>query len=279
MNVKNLLIAGLLILSYGPTVAQNNSGSDMIKAAQQRADDRQQFRIVGGEPVSIEQRPWQVGLMLSGVTDDMFAQFCGGALAAPNWVVTAAHCVDSGTMPGQIQILFGTNRLNETGNRISVAEIIVHPNWAPGTMVNDVALVRLAGRISTQSSIQLSNVSNLDRASTLTVSGWGHLEQAGTKSEGLQAVTLRLQTNETCNAPDSYDGAVTNEMVCGGEIAGGLDSCQGDSGGPATVTANGETLLAGIVSWGEGCAQPKKYGVYARVPVLRSWILSNISNP
>lgn len=42
----------------------------------------------------------------------------------------------------------------------------------------------------------------------------------------------------------------------------------GDSGGP--LTANGG--LAGVVSFGNGCALPGYAGVYASVPDLLSWI-------
>lgn len=58
-------------------------------------------------------------------------------------------------------------------------------------------------------------------------------------------------------------------MFCAGLAEGGKDSCQGDSGGPIVDTSN---TVIGIVSWGEGCAQPNYSGVYARVGTLRSYI-------
>jgi len=86
-------------------------------------------------------------------------------------------------------------------------------------------------------------------------------------------------TQTICNGPIAYDGRITENMVCAGVPAGGMDSCQGDSGGPLTASANGAMWLAGIVSWGEGCARPNKFGVYTRSAKYGAWVGACVAKP
>lgn len=235
-------------------------------------------KIVGGLYTKEGDDPWQVALVRAEKIGLDRRPFCGGSLISPKWVVTAAHCVDRDTLSTDFNVIGGTTDVNNGGVRVKVAEIIVHPNYYPEDHLNDIALVRLQQPIVAPQAREIAilplamEATALKWMSKARVTGWGALGEGGVPVSDLRYVELTVYSNKDCNDRVAYNGAIANDMVCAGFAAQARDSCQGDSGGPLTVLAEGEHYLAGIVSWGEGCARPNKYGVYTRVAHYVSWI-------
>jgi secreted trypsin-like serine protease len=100
----------------------------------------------------------------------------------------------------------------------------------------------------------------------------------GSTSDLLRKVEIPIVANGVCNSPQSYAGRISENMICAGHTEGGKDSCQGDSGGPLIVRKGTGFVLAGVVSWGRGCALADFYGVYARAARYRDWI-TQIAGP
>jgi len=250
------------------------------RAAELRARMLAQPKIVGGTKAAPNANPFQVGLLLKNNPDDFQAQFCGGTLVRPNVVVTAAHCSDGPISPGNVQVLTGTRRLNGSGTRRDVKKIIVHQNWNPSTFDFDVAVWILKSNAAGIEKAKLVQLAKEPKTGKTLVTGWGNTETSGFPVH-LRQVIVPLQPRADCNDADSYNGAITNNMICAGLDAGGKDSCQGDSGGPLTTRPLGTTggigtydILTGIVSWGDGCADPELFGVYTRVARFRNWIVN-----
>ena len=75
----------------------------------------------------------------------------------------------------------------------------------------------------------------------------------------MQSVYVPVVDRETCDLSLKPVLGLTPRMFCAG--LEGKDSCQGDSGGP--LVDNGK--LAGVVSFGMGCARRGKPGVYTNL--------------
>jgi transmembrane serine protease 9 len=238
-------------------------------------------RIVGGVPAPIGAYPWQVSIGLVNVPPSV-GHFCGGSIIGSNWIVTAAHCVDGNTKASSIQVVYGTNFLSQGGKVAQVSAIKIHDKWNKATYDYDVAVLRTVQTIEQPAIILLDQA----QAPTLfpigvlsTVSGWGLTQEKGNISDVLQHVGVQVTSNEICNSPTAYAGSITDRMACAGFATGGKDSCQGDSGGPMVVfDRKGGFVLAGIVSWGEGCARPNKFGVYTRASEVNGWVTGAIKD-
>jgi len=241
--------------------------------------DRKEKKIVGGRPAKAGQFPWQVALLVVRVPDAYDAHFCGGSVHTERWIVTAAHCVHD-TEAADIAIVAGTHRLNaEAPERIAVSRILVHEDYDDETYDNDIALLELEKPLALGDRIRVipllgtgDEPTTLKPGALLTVSGWGRTQQDGEGTSALQYVDIPFVERKTCNRALAYDGAVTERMICAGVAAGGKDSCQGDSGGPLAANTGSQPRLAGVVSWGEGCAQANKVGVYTRVSQFTGWV-------
>ncbi|GJL54291.1 MAG: hypothetical protein NPIRA02_14230 [Nitrospirales bacterium] len=233
-------------------------------------------RIVGGEPAERGDYPWAASIALVRQNGSLFS-FCGGSLITPEWVLTAAHC----TVQVGHKVILGRLNLQESGGEVhDVVQVINHADYDSNTSDSDIALVKLDNP-SAQTPISLIG-ENGDLAAPgkpYTVVGWGLLEEGGMASDDLMEVTLPIVSNANCQA--QYDGTgvtITENMLCAAEL--NKDSCQGDSGGPGMVVDSAEDTdrLAGVVSFGIGCARPEFPGVYTRVSNFISWIDGHIGN-
>eukprot|EP00795_Rhopilema_esculentum_P012879 gene12879-3629_t len=167
-----------------------------------------QSRVIAGQNATKGAWPWQVGLYTKYGT-----LFCGGSLIAPNWVVTAAHCLE-GSKPADIKIKAGDHntQLNEgTEQQVDVEKVISHPRYHVGQSAdgcvyhrlnNDVGLLKLANPVILNDNVNTVCLppqgQNVPVATRCYITGWGKIKHPGDSYHLLQQTMLPVVDSAVC---------------------------------------------------------------------------------
>ncbi|XP_064187903.1 suppressor of tumorigenicity 14 protein isoform X1 [Anguilla rostrata] len=239
---------------------------------------KRKSKIVGGSDAQMGAWPWQVSLQM-----ERYGHVCGASLVSSRWLLSAAHCFqDSDAIKysdaRSWKAYLGMRVMNTVSNAVAtrlIRRVVLHPQYDQFTSDYDIALLELSAPIFLSDWVQPVCVPapshTFGSGSNCFVTGWGVLMEDGELASLLQEATVKIIGHSTCNK--LYDDAVTPRMLCAGNLQGGVDACQGDSGGPLVCQEKGRRwFLAGIVSWGEGCARQNRPGVYTQVTKFSEWI-------
>ncbi|KAM6954058.1 vitamin K-dependent protein C [Aplochiton taeniatus] len=229
---------------------------------------------VGGQVGKKGESPWQALLL------NAMGKFqCGGVLIDANWVLTAAHCLGNSM---RFKVKLGDYERFEaesTEVTLPVAKAFKHPAYNRKTVENDIALLRLGSPAPFSDYIipvclperQLAErVLHLNGTVTV-VTGWGkdNLETGG-YSSALNVIEVPLVDRSVCAHQMTHN--ISENVLCAGVLGRQLDACEGDSGGPMVTLYRDTWFLIGLVSWGEGCGNVDKFGVYTKVSNYNGWI-------
>lgn len=222
------------------------------------------FKIVGGFQADIADFPYQVSLLRHD------RHHCGGSIIDKGWILTAAHCMGQRNA-SYYSVRVGSSEHATGGQQIPVKAIHIHPEYASDNFDFDFSLLELDEALEFGEAVQPIVLAQEEPSGEdlCLVSGWGETQSYEEPNDILRAVVVPVVNRTECAEANKDVLPVTESMICAGFVAeGGKDACQGDSGGPLVVDGQ----LAGVVSWGRGCAEPGYPGVYSNVAYVREWI-------
>ncbi|CAH1963257.1 unnamed protein product [Acanthoscelides obtectus] len=250
-------------------------------------------RITGGKKTAINEFPWMA--LLAYYQDGVLDFRCGGAVINEWYILTAAHCIVNSTIVG---VRLGEHNLNSDKDcdpnshycapptqDFYIEKVIGHPGYNTKTLMNDIALVKLAmpanfGYANVQpiclpiEDMELSG-------KFVIVTGWGITED-GFKSPELLKTSIPILPIEECRHIYRHFAPVKEAQICAGGYAG-RDSCGGDSGGPMNyvglVDGTPRFVQYGIVSYGpRQCGTDGQPAIYTKVAQYLEWILDNLES-
>lgn len=212
-------------------------------------------QIIGGHEAKPHSHPYMAYLKLR-------MSACGGFLVAPDWVMTAAHCLE-----GNITVILGAHDIHEPEQSQQVRGVLKyypHPAYNPNTVANDIMLLKLTAKVKLNKYVRTialpKTSSDLPTGTSCTIAGWGLIDEDERTSK-LFETEVSIYSRRKCIL---FYPHLDNGMVCAGSFHEMKDSSQGDSGGPLVCNK----VAQGVVSFGYDSPP----GVYARIANYLPWI-------
>merc|ERR1719474_1041087 len=196
-----------------------NTEDDMVEAG----------KIVNGEEVSSGDLSYQASVQLhfgSRLVTSKANHFCGGAFLAPDWVVTAAHCVRN-QREAQLKIVGGTTDITDKTSQAYKVNKIIMNKYNDITKHNDIALINIEIPAAPKTNktpspilpVSICKESFDPSGHKCTVSGWGHLKSKGSSvPDKLRSVSVRVLHKSVCSKMlTGYPwDPKTDTMLCAG---------------------------------------------------------------
>lgn len=243
--------------------------------------------ILNGQDAQPGEFPWQLSQERANAVGT-FSHSCGASLLGPTRALSAAHCVD-GAAVNILRVIAGLHdRSNPGATNAQTANLISYKmheayNQGAATFNNDIAILNLATAIVMNANVQPAvlpgDAANQFTGEICVMSGWGRTSASNTLPNTLQKASIPVISEAECNqrmAPVS--GALTGPgQICLYDGAG-TGSCNGDSGGPLNCQDRGQSVVAGVTSWGiqsGGACAPSYPSVYTRTSNFLDWIAAN----
>ncbi|MET7990029.1 serine protease [Amycolatopsis sp. NPDC005232] len=243
--------------------------------------------VSGGEPAADGAAPWMATVVFKGDEPLVQRESCGGALIAPDRVVTAAHCLDH-VDPTHFEVHLGGGTLSTDPGRIVPIEgwsvdpgfrLIPSPkapeDYSKASAADDVALIKLARPV-----FDIPTLPVADRApkpgTTVDVYGHGLTKTPDPKDplpalgDQLAHAQLKVIDDQACGQSFGSQDVIDGPSVLCTQAAATV--CSGDSGGPLVQDGR----LVGVVSFagevaGKQCGEPTANG-FADAAALRSFL-------
>jgi len=223
--------------------------------------------IIGGNEAVDGQFPWAASLVIDG------SLYCGGSLISAGHVLTAAHCLDGAWY---VDINLGTSKFGAGPYSIQITSFnyVIHPDWNPITLSNDIAIIYLPSNVEFTdfiSPICLPEIGDtVTDGDLVTIVGWG-------KESDIGSISSSLNYKEAPVISDNVCGAVYGDLSDGVGCVDGPTTCNGDSGGSVMsrieMHDGYKWSQAGVLSFGSslGCETGFPNG-FTRVEYYLQWI-------